>query len=59
MMDNFRDMTGKSVYARNVKRLAMENIEIKGSDDTQTELINVIDFDSYNVVYVNDVATEF
>lgn len=59
MMDNFRDMTGKSVYARNVKRLAMENIEIKGSDDTQTELINVIDFDSCNVVYVNDVATEF
>ena len=37
----------------------MENIEIKGSDDTQTELINVIDFDCYNVVYVNDVATEF
>ncbi|ETP71978.1 endopolygalacturonase [Lachnospiraceae bacterium JC7] len=59
MMDNFPDMTGKSVYARNVKRLAMDNIEIRGSDDTQTELINVIDFDSYNVVYVNDVATEF
>ncbi len=59
MMDNFPEMTGKSVYARNVKHLAMDNIEIRGSDDTETELINVIDFDSYNVVYVNDVATEF
>ena len=51
MMDNFPEMTGKSVYARNVKHLVMENIEIKNCDDTETELINVTDFDSFNVVY--------
>ncbi|SFG53839.1 glycoside hydrolase family 28 protein [Oribacterium sp. WCC10] len=51
MMDNFPEMTGKSVYARNVRHFVMENIRIKGCDDSDTELINVTDFDRCNVIY--------
>ena len=51
MMDNFQEMTGRSIYARNVKHLAMQDVEITGADDSGAELIDVIDYDSCNVVY--------
>ncbi|MBP3804916.1 MAG: glycoside hydrolase family 28 protein [Oribacterium sp.] len=51
MMDNFPEMTGKSIYARNVKHLVLENVEISGCDDTGPELIDVVDYDSLNIVY--------
>ena len=38
MMDHFPEMTGKAIYARNVKRLTLENVEITGSDDTEPVL---------------------
>jgi hypothetical protein len=44
-------MTGKSIYARNVKHLVLENVEISGCDDTGPELIDVVDYDSLNIVY--------
>jgi hypothetical protein len=51
MMDNFQEMTGRSIYARNVKHLAMQDIEITGADDSGAEVIDVIDYDSFNVIY--------
>ena len=52
MMDNFEKMTGRSVYARNVKHLVLENVEIEGSEETGPEIIDVPYFDSMNV-YIN------
>jgi len=51
MMDNFDEMTGRSIYARNVKHLVMEDIEITGSDDSGAEVIDVTDYDSLNVIF--------
>ena len=51
MMDNFEKMTGRSVYARNVKHLVLENVEIEGSEETGPEIIDVPYFDSMNVIY--------
>lgn len=51
MMDNFPEMTGKSIYARNVKCLELENVAISGADDDGPELIDVLDYSSRNVVY--------
>ncbi|HBP24286.1 MAG TPA: polygalacturonase [Oribacterium sp.] len=50
MMDNFPAMTGRSIYARNVKRLSLENIEITGSDDTEPVLQDVMDYEGIHVV---------
>ena len=41
MMDNFDEMSGRSVFARNVKKLVMKNVIIKGCADTEPELIDV------------------
>ena len=51
MMDNFPEMTGRSIFARNVKHLVMQDIEITGADDSGAEIIDVIDYDSFNVIY--------
>ena len=51
MMDNFEKMTGRSVCARNVKHLVLENVEIEGSEETGPEIIDVPYFDSMNVIY--------
>lgn len=51
MMDNFPKMTGRSIYARNVKRLSLENVEITGSDDAEPFLQDVTDYNSVNVVF--------
>ena len=49
MMDHFPEMTGRAIYARNVKRLTLENVEITGSDDTEPVLQDVLDYDSVHV----------
>ena len=41
MMDNFPMMKGRGIYARNVKKLTLQNVEITGSADTAPELIDV------------------
>ncbi len=41
MMDNFDKMSGRSIYAKNVKELSLKNVTIKGSTDNAPELINV------------------
>ena len=41
MMDNFPAMSGKSVFARNVKELVLRNFKVTGSDDAEPELIDV------------------
>jgi hypothetical protein len=51
MMDDFPEMTGKSIYARNVKHLVVENVEISDCDDSGPELIDVLDYDSLNIAY--------
>ena len=43
MMDNFDEMSGRSIYAQNVKELVLKNMTITGSVDTAPELINVAD----------------
>ncbi len=41
MMDNFDEMSGRSIYAKNVKELVLKNMKIAGSVDSEPELINV------------------
>jgi polygalacturonase len=41
MMDNFDEMSGRGIYAKNVEELVLNNVEIKGSVDTEPEMINV------------------
>ncbi|RKM57942.1 glycoside hydrolase family 28 protein [Butyrivibrio sp. CB08] len=41
MMDNFDEMTGRSIYAKNVKELVLKNVEIHGCADTAPELLGV------------------
>lgn len=49
MMDHFPEMSGRAIYARNVKRLTLENVEITDSDDTEPVLQDVLDYDSVHV----------
>lgn len=41
MMDNFDEMSGRSIYAKNVTELILSNMTICGSADKEPELINV------------------
>ncbi|MCR5147426.1 MAG: glycoside hydrolase family 28 protein [Eubacterium sp.] len=41
MMDNFQTMNGKSLYIRNVKKLEIKNVTIKGCEDKMPDLINI------------------
>ena len=43
MMDNFDEMSGRSVYAKNVKKLVLRNVEMSGCEDSEPELIDVAD----------------
>lgn len=52
MMDNFDPMDGRSIFARNVKKLVLKDIEITGATDDAPELINVAARDIDNVKYV-------
>ncbi len=51
MMDNFNEMTGRSVYAENVKELVLKNVEIIGAADNKPEMIGVESFVSEGVEY--------
>ena len=52
MMDNFDEMSGRSIYAKNVRELILKNVEIKGSADNAPELINVEKAELDGVEYV-------
>ncbi len=41
MMDHFPAMTGRSIYAHNVSKLVLQDVEITGADDTAPECIGV------------------
>ncbi|WP_026517105.1 glycoside hydrolase family 28 protein [Butyrivibrio sp. MC2021] len=41
MMDNFDEMSGRSIYAQNVKNLVLKNMTIAGAADKEPELKNV------------------
>ncbi len=43
MMDNFDEMSGRSIFAKNVKKLILNNVSICGSVDKEPELANVED----------------
>ena len=51
MMDNFDEMSGRSVYAENVRELVLRNVEIVGAVDTAPELIGVDSVVSDRVQY--------
>ncbi len=51
MMDNFDEMTGRSIYAKNVRELVLGNVEITGADDREPELINVEKYQPEAVSY--------
>jgi len=52
MMDNFEPMSGRSIFARNINKLILNNIEIEGSVDTEPELIYVKDRDIKDLNFV-------
>ncbi|WP_026651011.1 glycoside hydrolase family 28 protein [Butyrivibrio proteoclasticus] len=41
MMDNFQEMKGRSVYAKNVSELVIRNVTIQGASDSEPECIGV------------------
>ena len=41
MMDNFDEMSGRSIYAKNVEELLLKDMEIIGSSDSEPELLGV------------------
>ncbi|MCR4904002.1 MAG: glycoside hydrolase family 28 protein [Butyrivibrio sp.] len=53
MMDNFDPMSGRSIFARNINKLILNNIEISGSVDTEPELICVAKREIKDLKYVD------
>ena len=51
MMDNFDEMSGRSVYAKNVKSFVLKNVTIRGSVDKEPEFYGVESSDLDNVKY--------
>ncbi len=51
MMDHFMEMSGKSVYLRNVREVSLRNVTIRGSLDEAPELIAVDDIRLENLQY--------
>ena len=51
MMDNFDEMSGRSIYAQNVKNLVLKNMTITGAADSEPELKNVEKCDFTEVSY--------
>jgi hypothetical protein len=41
MMDNFDEMSGRSIYAKNVKDLVLRDVVICGASDGEPELVGV------------------
>ncbi|MBO6240322.1 MAG: glycoside hydrolase family 28 protein [Butyrivibrio sp.] len=52
MMDNFDEMSGRSIYAKNVKSLILKNMSISGSVDKEPELIGVESSDLEDLKYM-------
>jgi hypothetical protein len=52
MMDYFDELSGRSIYAKNVGELVLKNVEIIGSADEEAELINVENSSFENVKYM-------
>ena len=51
MMDNFDEMSGRSIYVKNARKLVLKDVEITGSADDAPELINVEDKELDSVKY--------
>ncbi len=51
MMDNFDEMSGRSIYAKNARKLVLKNVEIIGAADDAPELTDVDAKDLENVSY--------
>jgi len=51
MMDNFSPMNAKSFFFKNVKKVVLKDIEIKGANDSRPECINVGEVVKDNVIY--------
>ena len=52
MMDNFDEMNGRSIYAKNVDELVLNNVVIKGAADSAPELIGVKNSQLSGVSYI-------
>jgi len=52
MMDNFDEMSGRSIYAKNVKSLILKDMSISGSVDKEPELIGVESSDLEDLRYM-------
>ena len=53
MMDNFDEMSGRSVYAENVRQLVLRNVEISGAADGAPELVGVENTEVEGLKYEN------
>ena len=51
MMDNIDEMSGRSVYVKNARKLVLKNVEIVGCADSAPELMGVDEFVSEGVRY--------
>ncbi len=51
MMDNFEEMSGRSIYVKNCKKLVLKKLDITGSVDTEPELYCVDDKQISDVIY--------
>ena len=51
MMDNFPDMSGVSMYLKNVRNVEIKDVEIAGAADAEPTLENVENFKSENLTY--------
>ncbi len=51
MMDGFPEMSGRSIYANNVKKLVLSDVKIAGSADSAPELIGVDETEMENLRY--------
>jgi polygalacturonase len=52
MMDNFDEMSGRSIYAKNVENLVLKNMTVRGAADSEPELINVEKNELENLKYI-------
>lgn len=55
MMDNFPEMSGVGVYAHNVKKLVMRDVEIVGSVDEEPRLIGIEEKIEQNVWFIAEL----
>ena len=51
MMDNFPDMSGVSMYLKNVENVEIKDVVISGAADAEPTLENVKNFQFENLTY--------